>query len=86
MKKSAFSAVALKYPPDADAPLIAAKEKGLLAERMVQIARENDIPVVEDSMTENVLSLAEIGDCIPECTWQAVAGVFAMIKQMEEKK
>ena len=50
---------------------------------MVQIAEENGIPVVEDEITENVLSVAEIGECIPECTWQAVAGIFAMIRDLE---
>ena len=78
-----FSAVALKYPENAAAPLITAREKGILARRMVQIAEENGIPVVEDEITENVLSVAEIGECIPECTWQAVAGIFAMIRDLE---
>ena len=86
MTSSKFSAVALKYPQNVEAPLIVAKEKGLLAERMVQIAEENGVPVVEDSLTENVLSVAEIGDCIPESTWQAVAGIFAMIQKLEGKK
>ncbi|MCR5218154.1 EscU/YscU/HrcU family type III secretion system export apparatus switch protein [Treponema sp.] len=84
MKNNNFSAVALKYPPEKEAPVIQAKAKGFLAERMIEIAKENDIPVVEDQLTENILSLQEIGDCIPEETWRAVAAVFAMIKQMED--
>ena len=84
MNKNKFSAVALKYPPYAEAPVITAREKGFLAERMLKIAGENGVPVVKDEAVTDVLSLAEIGDCIPECAWLAVAGIFAMIRNLEE--
>ena len=86
MKNNTFSAVALKYPPDREAPVIQAKAKGLLAEKMISIAEENKIPVVKDTLTESILSIQEIGDCIPEETWRAVAVIFAMIKKMESEK
>lgn len=67
------------------APVIVAKEKGALARKMVEIAMENDVPVVEDEFVANVLSLHQIGACIPEETWQAVAGIFAYIQTLEKK-
>ncbi len=82
-RKEEFSAVSLKYTKNLNAPVITAKEKGVLARKMVAIARENNIPVVEDKLTENILSLSEIGECIPEETWSAVAVIFAMISEME---
>ncbi|MBR4005462.1 MAG: EscU/YscU/HrcU family type III secretion system export apparatus switch protein [Treponema sp.] len=78
-----LSAVALKYPLDAEAPLIAAKERGRLAKRMIEIAEENKIPVIEDDVLENVLSIQDIGQCIPEETWEAVAAIFAYILKVE---
>lgn len=86
-----IEAVALKYSPGNDefpgdlAPVITAKEKGVLARRMIELAEENDVPVVEDEFLANVLSLQQIGDCIPEETWQAVAGIFAYIQTLENK-
>ncbi len=80
------SAVALRYPKDKEAPVIAAKETGYLARRMVQIAQENNIPVVQDQMLESVLSVQEIGQCIPEHTWYAVAAIFASIARMEKDR
>lgn len=80
-----IKAVALKYPENKEAPVIAAKEKGLLAERMLQIAEENNIPVREDSLLTDILSVQEIGSCIPENTWQAVANIFAWIRGVENK-
>jgi len=78
-----LAAVALKYPENAVAPIIAAKEHGNLARRMIEIAEENNIPVVEDDILENVLSVQDVGQCIPEDTWFAVAGIFAFIARLE---
>lgn len=78
-------AVSLKYPEEADAPLITAKSHGIIARRMIEIAEENHIPVVHDDVTANVLSLRQIGECIPECTWEALSAVFASIKGIEER-
>lgn len=80
-----FSVVALKYPEDFPAPFISIKENGLLAQRMVEIAKENNVPVVQDDVLENVLSLYDVGSCIPENTWYAVAGIFAYIIKVEKK-
>ena len=85
MKRKQRVSVSLKYPQNVDAPLITAKAEGILAKRMVDIALENDIPVVEDDVLANVLTLRQIGECIPETTWQAVAGVFAMISALEKE-
>ena len=52
---------------------------------MIEIAEENGIPVVEDDVLANVLSIKQVGECIPESTWEAVASIFAFIKLMEER-
>ncbi|HBB42388.1 MAG TPA: hypothetical protein DEO40_06695 [Treponema sp.] len=81
-----LAAVALRYPENSVAPMIAAKEHGFLAKRMIEIAEENDIPVVEDDILENILSIQDVGQCVPEETWFAVAGIFAFIKTLESNK
>lgn len=83
--KSNLNAIALKYPKNADAPVIAAKGKGFVAEQILKIAEKNQIPVVKDEILANVLSVEEIGECIPENTWLAVAQIFAMILDMEKR-
>lgn len=86
MNPETLTAVALKYPETAEAPIIAAKAKGDLARKMVSIAKENDIPVVEDELLSNVLSLQDIGECVSEETWLSVAKVFAFIAGLEKGK
>jgi len=73
-------AIALKYPEDAPAPFILAKEKNFLAEQMIKIAESKHIPVIKDSMTANILSLYEINSFIPEETYQVIAKIFAFIR------
>lgn len=80
------AAISLKYPENADAPFITSKSTGAIARRMIEIAEENNIPVVENDVLANVLSLKEIGTCIPESTWHAVAGIFAIIAESERGK
>lgn len=76
-------AVALKYPKNAFAPFITAKGTGLTAEKILEIARENDIPVkVEDTAVE-ILSNQDIGDAVSEETWEVLAIIFSTIMKKE---
>lgn len=79
-------AVALSYPEGVEAPFISAKGSAVLAERIIEIAEENNIPVVKDDIVSKVLSMRQIGECIPENTWEAIAAVFAFIKAEEESE
>ena len=83
--KEVLSAVSLKYPGDAEAPFITAKSKGELAKKMLEIARQNKIPVVENENLANVLSVENIGQIIPESLYEAVANIFAFISSTERK-
>ena len=84
MMEKQITSFALKYPRNAEAPIIVAKEKGLLAKKMVEIARENNVPVVEDQMLSQVLTVSEMGECIPEDAYEAVAKIFAFILKTEK--
>ncbi|QSI02853.1 flagellar protein FhlB [Treponema ruminis] len=79
-----FSAVALRYPEWAEAPYISAKAKGSVAQRLVEIAEENEVPVVENAEMANVLSLQSVGSFIPESTYSAIATIFAFVIKLDE--
>lgn len=78
-------AVCLKYPENAAAPFILAKGQGFTAERMLEIARQNKIPVVENENLTNVLSVENVGQIIPESLYEAIANIFAFISSAERK-
>lgn len=69
-------AVALHYD-GSDAPRVTAKGRGEVARRILEVARENDVPLQEDEHLVQVLSSIELGDEIPENLYRAVAEVIA---------
>jgi len=73
-------AVALKYDMDADAaPKICAKGAQLIAERIKAIAREHNIPIVEDKPLARVLYKLKLDTEIPIALYRAVAEILARI-------
>lgn len=83
MSKKMQKAVALRYPPEADAPFIAASEKGFRAQRLIEIARQHQVPVVEDNVALDLLSIQQVGDVIPEEAYEVIVGIFAFFVKME---
>ena len=74
-------AVALKYDPTTmKAPRVVAKGARLLARRIRDLARENDIPVIENAPLARALYKAvQVGSDVPISLYQAVAEVLAFI-------
>jgi len=78
-------AVALRYREGAmRAPTVVAKGSALLAERIVEVARENRVPVVRvPPLTRALHAHAELGREIPAPLYTAVAEVLAYVYQLE---
>jgi len=76
-------AVALRYDPEKDnAPVVLAKGYGELAERIIKIAKERNIPIVEDKDLISALIRVEVFEEIPPELYQAVAKVLVFIKTL----
>ena len=69
-------AAALQYRPGDGAPVIVASGMGHLAEKIVEVAGDNGVPVYEDSSLATVLSQMELGREIPEELYQAVVEIY----------
>jgi flagellar biosynthesis protein len=79
MKKAA----ALKYDQAKNmAPRVVARGKGRIAEQIVQVARENDVPLLEDRNLVNVLEAMELESEIPADLYRAVAEVLVFIYRL----
>ena len=87
MAEKRKKAVALKYDPFKDrAPKVTAKGSGDVAERIIQIAREHDIPVKDDADLVEVLSKLEIEKEIPPDIYVVVAELLAFVYSVNNKK
>jgi flagellar biosynthesis protein len=79
-------AVALKYQMGQDdAPRVIAKGKGLMAEKIIEIAREHGVPLYEDKELSQVLAALDLEMEIPTELFRAVAEVLAFIYRMNKK-
>ncbi len=79
-------AVALRYKQDLDdAPRVVGKGRGKLAEKIIALAEEHDVPLYEDPDLVQVLSTLEFDQEIPPKLYQAVAEVLAFVYRINQK-
>ena len=80
-------AVALSYEPGMTAPVVVAKGKNLIAEKIRKIAEEAGVPIIENILLAQALFKAvEIGNPIPPDLYTAVAEVLAYVYRLKGKK
>jgi len=80
-------AVALGYEPgNRGAPKVLAKGKGIIAQKIREIGRENHIPLQENRpLARSLFKYVKLGDEIPEHLYEAVAIILAEIFRMKNK-
>ena len=80
-------AVALQYENGTrDAPRVIAKGRGLIADRIVQLAEENGVVIESNTALAEALAGIELDDTIPLELYEAVAIVIGYVLQVSAKK
>jgi len=77
-------AVALKYD-EVTAPKLTAKGEDSLAEEIIRLAREHNVPLYENSELVDVLSRLELGEEIPELLYRVIAEIIAFAYYLQGK-
>ncbi len=78
-------AIALGYDPGQDdAPRIIASGRGKIAEKIIEEAQLNDIPIHEDNKLADTLSRLEIGEMIPPELYEVVAEILVFVDAMDK--
>jgi flagellar biosynthetic protein FlhB len=73
-------AIALRYETDMPAPIVVAKGRDLLAEKIKQVGRDHGIMLVENRpLAQALYKSVEVGDSIPAKLYQAVAEILALV-------
>jgi flagellar biosynthesis protein len=80
------TAVALSYEPNEDAPKVLASGKGYLADKIIQGAKDAEIPLHQDERLAESLSKLEIGAMIPPELYEVVAEVLVFVDKMDRIK
>ena len=79
-------AIALEYDPTQDEPKVVASGRGLLAERILEKAREANVPIHKDTKLADTLSRLEIGEMIPPELYEVVAEILVFVDAMDKIK
>ncbi|HEY1802498.1 MAG TPA: EscU/YscU/HrcU family type III secretion system export apparatus switch protein [Terriglobales bacterium] len=73
-------AVALKYDPEMEAPVVVAKGRDLLAQEIKEVARWHEIPVMENPpLAQALFKTVDVGRPIPAKLYTAVAEILAFV-------
>ena len=77
-------AVALTYD-GSHAPIVSAAGEASLAEEILRIAREHEVPIYENTDLVDILSRLEVGSEIPELLYRAIAEIIAFVYMLKGK-
>ncbi|PIE97888.1 MAG: flagellar biosynthesis protein FlhB [Treponema sp.] len=81
-------AVALQYEEKTmPAPMVLAKGADLMAQQIKKIAKDNEIPIIENKpLTRAIYANVDLGEIIPDKYYEAVSLIFSQVLSMNEKK
>jgi flagellar biosynthesis protein len=86
-RKRQHRALALKYQPKSDnAPRVTAKGKGKVAEKIIEIAKKNNIYIYNDPDLIEILSQLDINDEIPPDLYIVAAELLAFVYSLNSGK
>ncbi len=85
-KDKVKQAIALEYDPSEDAPKVVASGRGILAEKIIEKAKESDVPIHRDDKLADTLSRLEIGEMIPPELYEVVAEILIFVDAMDKVK
>lgn len=86
MKKKLKKAAALTYEKGTEAPVITALGKGEIAEKIIETAKVNNLPVFENSGLVDALLQLDIGRQIPPELYGVVAEILVFISDIDRLK
>ncbi len=84
--KKIKQAVALEYDPADSAPKVIAMGRGALAEKIIEQAKQAEVPVHKDDKLADTLSKLQIGDMIPPELYEVVAEILVFVDGMDKIK
>ena len=85
-KKRNKVSVALQYNPGEEAPKIIASGRGALADKIIEKAKESQVPTYKDNKLASTLSKLQIGDMIPPELYEVVAEILVFVDDMDRMK
>lgn len=81
------TAIALRYDSDLEAaPRIVATGKGYIADKIIDIAKKENVPIHRDDAVARTLSKLDFGDTIPPELYEVVAQILIYVDRVDGLK
>jgi flagellar biosynthesis protein len=78
------SAAVIRYEEGDRAPTVIAQGRGYIAEKIIELARQNQIPIEEDvSLVQQLLDI-DLGENIPPQLYAVIAEILVLIEKIEK--
>lgn len=84
MAKERKKAAALKYEVGYEAPIVTAVGMGKIADKIVEKASENEVPVVYNKELTDLLTNVDIGSSIPYELYDVVAEIISYVMKVDD--
>lgn len=85
-KNTNRTAVALSYTKGEQAPKVVASGKGYLADKIIDKAKQSDVPLYEDNGLAKTLANLDIGEMIPPELYNVVAEILVFVNNVDKLK
>ena len=80
-----LEATALRFTPAHEAPEVLARGRGEIARKIIEVARRNSLPVVQDQKFSEELQSLPVGQEIPENLYRVAASIYASIYRLNQR-
>ena len=84
--KNTKRAAALRYENSYEVPIVTAAGMGHIADRIIEKAEENNVPIVYNKEMAELLSNVDVGDSIPAELYDMVAKIIVYVMDMDKNK
>lgn len=78
-------AAALQDEKNYDAPIVTAAGVGFIADKILETAKENKVPIVENQELADLLSNVDVDSAIPVELYEAVAEIIAFVIDLDDR-
>lgn len=84
--KKVRRATALRYENGYDVPIVTAAGVGHVADKIIEKAEENAVPIVQDETLSELLNNVNVGDEIPGELYDAIAKIIVYVMDLDKRK
>lgn len=81
--KGKKKAAALRYEENLTAPVVTASGIGFIADKIIEKAEENEVPIVYNKELTDLLCNVDVGENIPPDLYEAVAHIIAYVADLD---